>query len=73
MKTLSLKEFYAQSLQLMVPWKAVDVMIDGEARQVRIRVDCARGEVWGDPGNQPAGGNQRLGGADLAASEFLPV
>ena len=49
MKTLSLKEFYAQSLELKAPWKVVDVMIDGEARQVCIRVECARGEVWGDP------------------------
>lgn len=49
MKELSLKEFYAQSLELKAPWKVVDVVIDGEARQVRIRVECARGEVWGDP------------------------
>ena len=49
MKILSLKEFCAQSLELMAPWKVVDVIIDGEARQVRIRVECARGEVWGDP------------------------
>src|SRR6187431_2854462 len=49
MKELSLKEFYAQSLDLKAPWKVVDVVIDGEARQVRILVECARGEVWGDP------------------------
>jgi transposase len=49
MKELSLKGFYAQSLELKAPWKVVDVVIDGEARQVRIRVECARGEVWGDP------------------------
>lgn len=49
MKELSLKEFYAQSLDLKAPWRVVDVKIDGEARQVRIRVECARGEVWGDP------------------------
>ena len=49
MKELSLKEFYGQSLELKAPWKVVEVMIDGEARQVRIRVECARGEVWGDP------------------------
>ncbi|RYY58919.1 MAG: hypothetical protein EOO05_14915 [Chitinophagaceae bacterium] len=24
-------------------------MIDGELRQVRIRLECASGEVWGDP------------------------
>lgn len=46
---MSLKEFYAQSLDLKAPWKVVDVRIDGEARQVHIRVECARGEVWGDP------------------------
>lgn len=49
MKELSLKEFYAQSLELKAPWKVVDVVIDGEARQVRIRVECAAGQVWGDP------------------------
>jgi transposase len=49
MKELSLKEFYAQSLELKAPWKVVDVRIDGESRQVQIRVECARGEVWGDP------------------------
>lgn len=27
----------------------VEVKIDGVAGQVRIRVECARGEVWGDP------------------------
>ena len=49
MKELSLKEFYAQSLDLASPWKVVEVTIDGESKQVRIRVECARGEVWGDP------------------------
>lgn len=49
MKELSLKEFYAQSLELKPPWKVVDVKIDGTARQVQIRVECARGQVWGDP------------------------
>jgi hypothetical protein len=49
MKERSLKKFYAQSLELKAPWKVVEVKIDGEARQVRIGVECARGEVWGDP------------------------
>ena len=49
MKELSLKEFYAQSLELKAPWKVVEVKIDGEERQVRLRVECARGEVWEDP------------------------
>lgn len=49
MKELSLKEFYAQSLELKAPWKVTDVGIDGAAREVRIQVECAAGEVWGDP------------------------
>jgi hypothetical protein len=49
MKKLSLKESYAQFMELKAPWKVVEVKIDGGARQVRIRVECARGEVWGDP------------------------
>ena len=48
-RELSLRESYAQSLELKAPWKVVDVKIDGDARQVCIRVECARGEVWGDP------------------------
>jgi len=47
MKELSLNDCYAPSLELKAPWKVVDVIIDGESRQVRIRVECARGEVWG--------------------------
>ena len=27
----------------------MDVKIEGESREVRIRVEWARGEVWGDP------------------------
>jgi hypothetical protein len=42
MKELSLKEFYAQSLELKAPWKVVEVKIDGEARQV-----CT--SVWNVP------------------------
>ncbi len=49
MKEPSLKKFSAQSPELKAPWKVVGVTIDGESRQVRIRVDSARGEVWGDP------------------------
>lgn len=49
MKELSLKDFYGQSLGLKAPWKVSGVVIDGESRQVRIRVECMAGEVWGDP------------------------
>jgi len=49
MKGLSLKEFYAQSMELKAPWNVADLRIDGESRQVRIRVECACGEIWGDP------------------------
>jgi transposase len=49
MKELSLKEFYAQSLESKAPWKVVEVKIDGEARQAQILQECTRAEVWGDP------------------------
>jgi hypothetical protein len=49
MKDPSLKEFSAQSKELKVPRKLLEVNIDGDAQQVRIRVKCDRGEVWGDP------------------------
>lgn len=73
MKELSLKEFYAQSLELKAPWKVVDVMIDDESRQVRIRVECARGEVWGDPDTNERAEIKDWEGTHLAASGHLPV
>ena len=36
-------------MDLQSPWKVAEVEIDREVRQVRIRVECAHWEVWGDP------------------------
>jgi len=49
MEELTLEHFYAQSLGLEAPWRVAGVVIDGERKEVRIRVECAAGEAWGDP------------------------
>jgi hypothetical protein len=49
MEELTLEHFYAQSLGLQSPWRVAKVVIDGESREVRIRVECAVGEAWADP------------------------
>src|SRR6478752_9200474 len=49
MSLLNIKEFYGQSLGVKTPWKVTEVSIDSESRQVRVRVECARGVPWADP------------------------
>jgi hypothetical protein len=49
MEELTLEHFYAQSLALEEPWRVAGVVIDGESKEVRIRVECAAGEPWIDP------------------------
>lgn len=49
MEELTLEHFYAQSLGLAAPWRVAKVVIDGERKEVRIRVECAAGEAWVDP------------------------
>ena len=49
MEELTLEHFYAQSLGLEDPWSVTGVVIDGERKEVRIRVECKAGEVWADP------------------------
>lgn len=49
MEDLSLEHFYAQSLGLEAPWRVAGVVIDGERKEVVIRVECAAGEAWVDP------------------------
>jgi transposase len=49
MEELTLEHFYEQSLGLAAPWRVAKVVIDGESKEVRIRVECAAGEAWGDP------------------------
>ena len=49
MDELTLEHFYGQSLGLEAPWRVAKVVIDGERKEVRIRVECAAGEAWVDP------------------------
>lgn len=50
MDELTLEHFYAKSLGLEAPWRVAAVVIDGDRKEVRIRVECAAGEAWVDPG-----------------------
>ena len=49
MEELTLEHFYTQSLGLKAPWRVTGVVIDGERKEVRIRVECKAGEAWADP------------------------
>ena len=49
MEKLTLEHFYAQSLGLEAPWRVKAVVIDGDRKEVRIRVECTSGEAWIDP------------------------
>lgn len=49
MEELTVEHFYARSLGLAEPWRVSKVVIDGERKEVRIRVECAAGEAWVDP------------------------
>ena len=49
MEELTLERFYGQSLGLEAPWRVTNVVIDGDRKEVRIRVECAAGEAWVDP------------------------
>lgn len=52
MTTLSLNEFYGQSLGLKTPWRVTKVVISAETKQVDVRVECASGVAWTDPETQ---------------------
>jgi transposase len=48
-KSLTLEKFYTQSLGLQAPWRVVSIVIDGNLKEVQVRVECAAGEAWADP------------------------
>ena len=48
MDSLSIEEFYGQSIGVKAPWKVASVSILGELRQVHIRVECPHGIAWVD-------------------------
>lgn len=52
MTNLNLKEFYAQSLGIKVPWRVVSVSFLAEEKVVEVRVELVRGTVWADPGTR---------------------
>jgi len=45
MEELELEQFYGQSLGLAALWRVAHVVIDGERKEVRIRVECTSGEA----------------------------
>src|SRR6202035_4499454 len=42
-------KFFEQALELVAPWKVVDVNMDVTAKKVEIKVDCGSAEMWLDP------------------------
>lgn len=48
METISLNEFYGQSLGIRPPWKVSSVVILSELKQVHVTVECPRGIAWVD-------------------------
>ena len=41
--------FFEQALELVAPWKVVDVNMDLAAKRVEVKVDCGSAEMWVDP------------------------
>src|SRR3984893_14520001 len=42
-------KFFEQALELVAPWKVVEVNMDVAAKRVEIKVDCGSAEMWLDP------------------------
>src|ERR1700731_3439227 len=42
-------KFFEQALELVAPWKVVDVNMDVAAKKVEIKVDCGSAEMWLGP------------------------
>ena len=42
-------KFFEQALELVAPWKVVDVNMDLAAKKVEVKVDCGSAEMWLDP------------------------
>jgi transposase len=48
-KLTDIRDFYAQSANILEPWKVVEVEICPETQSVEVRVECEEGAVWTDP------------------------
>jgi len=46
---MEIKEFYAQSLNVLDPWQVVEVAILEEKRMVEVRIECREKALWVDP------------------------
>src|SRR6202008_2873412 len=42
-------KFFEQALELVAPWKVVDVYMDVTAKKVEVKVDCGSAQMWLDP------------------------
>ena len=49
MKLTDIRDFYAQSANVLKPWKVIEVEICPETQSVEVRVECEDGTVWTDP------------------------
>jgi len=42
-------KFFEQALELIAPWKVVDVNMDVAAKKVEVKLDWGSAEMWFDP------------------------
>jgi hypothetical protein len=42
-------KFFEQALELIAPWKVLDVNLDVVAKKVEVKVDCGSDQMWLDP------------------------
>lgn len=71
MKLTDIRDFYAQSANIVAPWKVVEVEICAETRSVEVRVECEgarRGRIW-----RHARERTSTGGASGAGATSTPA
>ena len=42
-------KFFEQALELVAPWKVLEVNMDVTAKKVEVKVDCGSAQMWLDP------------------------
>ena len=63
-------KFFEQALELVAPWKVVDVNMDLAAKRVEVKVDCGSAEMWVDP---QSGQRLHIHGYDQRRWRHLPT
>jgi transposase len=42
-------KFFEQALELVAPWKVLEVNLDVSAKKIEVKVDCGSAQMWLDP------------------------